>query len=161
MGTINSAFQIMSEALDADQSALNVVANNVANANTTGYTRRDSQLAGELAGSDQRCFLRRGSNGNGRDLAAGSGAGGAAGPAATAGLGIRHTACRRSIRCRLCSRPIQAHRARRPATSAATSPASSIHFHRWKRTRQTTRCASRCSRPHRRLPAISRMPRQA
>lgn len=39
MGTINSAFSIMSGALDADQSALNVVANNVANANTTGYTK--------------------------------------------------------------------------------------------------------------------------
>ena len=39
MATINSAFQIMSQALDADQSALSIVANNVANANTTGYTR--------------------------------------------------------------------------------------------------------------------------
>jgi flagellar hook-associated protein 1 FlgK len=38
MGTINSAFSIMSQALDADQEALNVVANNVANANTPGYT---------------------------------------------------------------------------------------------------------------------------
>jgi flagellar hook-associated protein 1 FlgK len=38
MGTINSAFNIMSGALDADQSALNVTANNVANANTPGYT---------------------------------------------------------------------------------------------------------------------------
>ncbi len=38
MGTINSAFGLISGALDADQSALNVVANNVANANTTGYT---------------------------------------------------------------------------------------------------------------------------
>lgn len=38
MGTINSAFSIMSGALDADQAALNVVANNVANANTPGYT---------------------------------------------------------------------------------------------------------------------------
>ena len=38
MGTINSAFGLISEALDADQSALNVVANNVANANTPGYT---------------------------------------------------------------------------------------------------------------------------
>ncbi len=38
MGTINSAFSIMSQALDADQQALNVVANNVANANTPGYT---------------------------------------------------------------------------------------------------------------------------
>ncbi len=38
MGTISSAFTIMSGALDADQSALNVVANNVANANTPGYT---------------------------------------------------------------------------------------------------------------------------
>lgn len=38
MGTINAALGIMSGALDADQQALNVVANNVANANTPGYT---------------------------------------------------------------------------------------------------------------------------
>jgi flagellar hook-associated protein 1 len=38
VGTINSAFDIMTGALDADQAALNVVANNVANANTPGYT---------------------------------------------------------------------------------------------------------------------------
>lgn len=38
MGTINSAFSLMKGALDADQEALNVVANNVANANTVGYT---------------------------------------------------------------------------------------------------------------------------
>ena len=38
MGTISSAFGMISGALDADQSALNVVANNVANANTSGYT---------------------------------------------------------------------------------------------------------------------------
>ena len=38
MGTISSAFGLMSGALDADQSALNVIANNVANANTPGYT---------------------------------------------------------------------------------------------------------------------------
>lgn len=40
MGSINSAFSIMTSALDADQAALNIVANNVANANTTGYTRQ-------------------------------------------------------------------------------------------------------------------------
>ena len=38
MGTINSALSVMAGALDADQEALNVVANNVANANTPGYT---------------------------------------------------------------------------------------------------------------------------
>jgi flagellar hook-associated protein 1 FlgK len=38
MGTINAAFSITTQALDADQAALNVVANNVANANTPGYT---------------------------------------------------------------------------------------------------------------------------
>jgi flagellar hook-associated protein 1 FlgK len=38
MGTINSALSLISGALDADQAALSVVANNVANANTTGYT---------------------------------------------------------------------------------------------------------------------------
>jgi cobalamin biosynthesis Mg chelatase CobN len=40
MGTINSAFSLMTGALDADQAALNVVANNVANANTPGTRRR-------------------------------------------------------------------------------------------------------------------------
>jgi flagellar hook-associated protein 1 len=38
MGTINSAFNLISSALDADQSALSITANNVANANTPGYT---------------------------------------------------------------------------------------------------------------------------
>ncbi|MGA3032518.1 MAG: flagellar hook-associated protein FlgK [Terracidiphilus sp.] len=38
MGTINSAMSMIGGALDADQEALSVVANNVANANTTGYT---------------------------------------------------------------------------------------------------------------------------
>ena len=37
MGTISSAFRLISGALDADQAALSIVANNVANANTTGY----------------------------------------------------------------------------------------------------------------------------
>jgi flagellar hook-associated protein 1 FlgK len=39
MGTINSAFSLISGALDADQSALSIVANNVANASTPGYTQ--------------------------------------------------------------------------------------------------------------------------
>jgi flagellar hook-associated protein 1 FlgK len=39
MATISAAFDLISSALQADQSALNIVANNVANANTTGYTR--------------------------------------------------------------------------------------------------------------------------
>src|ERR1700752_2583636 len=38
MGTISSAFNLISGALEADQSALIIVANNVANANTPGYT---------------------------------------------------------------------------------------------------------------------------
>lgn len=38
MGTISSAFSLMSQALDNDQAALNVVSNNVANASTPGYT---------------------------------------------------------------------------------------------------------------------------
>jgi flagellar hook-associated protein 1 FlgK len=38
MGTISSAFSIITGALDADQAALGVVSNNVANAGTTGYT---------------------------------------------------------------------------------------------------------------------------
>ncbi len=39
MGTISSAFHLIAGALDADQSALSIVAGNVANANTPGYTR--------------------------------------------------------------------------------------------------------------------------
>jgi len=38
MGTVNVAFSIMTQALEANQAALNIVANNVANANTPGYT---------------------------------------------------------------------------------------------------------------------------
>ena len=38
MGTINSALLLTKGALDADQAALSVVANNMANANTPGYT---------------------------------------------------------------------------------------------------------------------------
>ena len=38
MGTINSAFSLISGALEADQAGLSIVANNVANANTVGYT---------------------------------------------------------------------------------------------------------------------------
>lgn len=41
MGTINAALSMISGALNADQQALNVVANNVANANTPGYTREE------------------------------------------------------------------------------------------------------------------------
>jgi flagellar hook-associated protein 1 FlgK len=40
MATINSAFNLIVGALEADQSALNIVANNVANANTPGYTQQ-------------------------------------------------------------------------------------------------------------------------
>ncbi len=40
MATINSALQIMAGALNADQAALNVTANNTANASTPGYTRQ-------------------------------------------------------------------------------------------------------------------------
>lgn len=39
MATISSALSLISQALDANQGALSIVANNVANANTTGYTR--------------------------------------------------------------------------------------------------------------------------
>jgi flagellar hook-associated protein 1 FlgK len=42
MGTISNAFSTISGALDADQSALNIIANNVANANTVGYTRENA-----------------------------------------------------------------------------------------------------------------------
>ena len=38
MGTISSALNLMSQTLNADQAALNITANNVANANTPGYT---------------------------------------------------------------------------------------------------------------------------
>lgn len=38
MGTISSALSLTSQTLDANQAALNVIANNVANANTPGYT---------------------------------------------------------------------------------------------------------------------------
>jgi flagellar hook-associated protein 1 FlgK len=40
MGTISGAFSIIAGALDADQSGLSIIAGNVANANTPGYTRQ-------------------------------------------------------------------------------------------------------------------------
>lgn len=40
MATLNTAFNIATGALDADQAALTIVSNNVANANTPGYTRQ-------------------------------------------------------------------------------------------------------------------------
>ena len=40
MATINAALNLITGALQADQSALNIVANNVANANTPGYTQQ-------------------------------------------------------------------------------------------------------------------------
>src|ERR1039457_2541719 len=59
MGTINAAFSVMSQALDADQAALNIVANNVANASTPGYTEETPtwsqnspiQINGDLIGT--------------------------------------------------------------------------------------------------------------
>lgn len=44
MGTINTAFNLITGALNADQAGLNIVANNVANANTTGYTEEVSNF---------------------------------------------------------------------------------------------------------------------
>ena len=44
MATINSALSLISGALNADQAALSIVANNVANANTTGYTRQTANF---------------------------------------------------------------------------------------------------------------------
>lgn len=43
MGTISSAFSIISGALEADQSGLSIIGGNVANANTPGYTREIPQ----------------------------------------------------------------------------------------------------------------------
>jgi flagellar hook-associated protein 1 len=59
MGTISSALSMMSQTLDADQSALNIVANNVANATTPGYTKETPtwqenspiQINGTLSGT--------------------------------------------------------------------------------------------------------------
>ncbi len=44
MATINTAFSLISNALNADQTGLSIVANNVANANTPGYTEEVSSF---------------------------------------------------------------------------------------------------------------------
>ncbi len=46
MGTINAALSLIAEALNADQGALNVVSNNVANASSQSYTREVPNWAG-------------------------------------------------------------------------------------------------------------------
>jgi flagellar hook-associated protein 1 FlgK len=70
MGTISSAFSMMSQALDADQAALNIVANNVANANTPGYTRR-RPTGRRTPDRDQRGLVWDRGYGDGRNLGAG------------------------------------------------------------------------------------------
>ena len=93
MGTINSAFSIMTGALDADQAALNVVANNVANANTAGIHRRDARTGRRMRRSRSVGVIdRQRRNGNRRDVAARPRAGGAAGSAAAVGLGVEYAA---------------------------------------------------------------------
>ncbi len=47
MGSLISALNIAKEALSAEQSALNITANNVANANTAGYTREVANFTTE------------------------------------------------------------------------------------------------------------------
>ena len=49
MGTISSALSLVDSALNADQAALDVVANNVANANTVGYTTEVPTTAWPMA----------------------------------------------------------------------------------------------------------------
>ena len=60
MGTISSAFSIIAQALDADQQALNVVANNVANANTPGYTEETPDWQENQPLNDQRSLIGQG-----------------------------------------------------------------------------------------------------
>ncbi len=43
MASISSAMNLVSQAIDANQAALNIVSNNVANANTDGYTEETAQ----------------------------------------------------------------------------------------------------------------------
>jgi flagellar hook-associated protein 1 len=45
VGTLNNALSIVVDALDADQGALSVTANNLANANTPGYDRQIAQFS--------------------------------------------------------------------------------------------------------------------
>ena len=92
MGTINSAFSLTSGALDADQAALSVVANNVANANTTGYTEETPDWQENAPIKIEWDFDWRGGDRDRRNLATRPGAGGAAGPAAATGIGIEHAA---------------------------------------------------------------------
>jgi hypothetical protein len=89
MGTISSAFDLISGALNADQSALSIVANNVANANTPGYTEEGPQLAGKRSDSDQWRSIRRRSHRDRRLLDAGQCSFCSAGSAAAVGLGIQ------------------------------------------------------------------------
>jgi len=135
MGTISSAFSMMSSSLDADQAALNVVANNVANANTTGYAvetpnwqeNQPISINGVESGdgaSETMSFCRGSISSSNL-------------------LRLPVPGFRRSIRLRLCLRPIPARQAPRQAISGAISPVSSAHFHRLKPIPPITRCASR------------------
>ena len=158
MGTISSALSITTEALDADQAALNVVANNVANANTTGYTEETPdwkenapiEVAGgqvgqgvtETGATSQRNLVLQARLDQQQQLASASGA------RLTALDGMQ---------------ALFTPDSGASSSSTAGDIGSDItsffdSFLRWKRIPQTMRCANRCSPRRPRSPATFRVP---
>jgi hypothetical protein len=160
MGTISSAFSLISSALDADQSALGIVANNVANANTPGYTREIPNWSenppveingirygtgvtqtGAISVRDRVLTARLDQQ---QQLASAS-------SARLAALDTMQTLFK----------PNTGASTANAGDLAAISLASSVLSLLWRQIRPTIPCASKCSRPVLRWPQISPMRHRA
>lgn len=156
MGTISSAFNLISGALNADQSALSIVANNVANANAPGYTEETPNWQENDPVNINGVYYGAGVSETGatsvrdrvlterlnqqQQLAAAS---------------TSRLAALNSIQALFT--PDSGSASAKGVISAATSPASSAPLRRWRQIQPIMRCASRCFRRGRPWPATSRM----
>jgi hypothetical protein len=134
MGTISSAFYLVTGALEADQSALDVVANNVANANTPGYTREvpnwNENVPVEINGASYGTGVSQTGPTSVRDRVLEERL--AQQQQSASGSAARLAALDSVLR------------VRRRETLEATSPGSLTRSRRWRRIRRTHRCEARC-----------------
>jgi len=153
VATISSALSLISSALDANQAALSIVANNVANANTAGYTR-------QIANFEENAPVVIGG------VAFGTGV------TETGPTSVRDTVLEQRLAqqqqlasasgSRLTAlNTVQALFAPASGSSSSGNIGTDLtsfltHSPPWKPVRRITPCASRCFRPPARWPATSR-----
>lgn len=152
MATISSALSFISNALDANQAALSIVANNVANANTTGYSR-------QIASFQESAPVVIGGVTYGTGVTE-------TGPTSVRDAVLEQRLAQQQLASASGSRltvlnTVQALFAPASGSSASgeigqISRISLAHSPLWKPVRRITPCVSRCFRPPARWPATSR-----